>query len=122
MIQRLMHLIVSMILVAILGFILAWPSLMTFAVDLNLDEYSKSVRGGSCSIQEKERLLDLIDGLKERIDDGASISTFRWMRHDQAIQPLLEGGLTSDDARLLEREFLIIRGELAIEKERIDNP
>jgi hypothetical protein len=122
-IQRLFHCVSSMVVLAILGVILGWPSIKRFGICQHLDEYAHAVRGGSCAIGEKERILDLLDELQERVNRGESISSLRWFRHDQAICPLLEDGITSEKARLIERELLKARDELvSAERERTAKP
>jgi hypothetical protein len=121
-VQRFVHVVSSMVVVIVLLIVSGWSSLLRIAISQNLEEYAKSVRAGSCSLEEKLQILNLINLLEKRMDDGANISTFRWFRHDRAICPLLEGDVTSDRAQLIERELLKVRDELAIEKERTTNP
>ncbi len=60
----------------------------------------------------KERLLDVIERLEDRLDLGRSVDLLRWHRHAEAIQDMLDEGIVGDEVRLIERELERCEGEL----------
>lgn len=92
-------------------FVAAWslklfPAAEGMWITFELRHYARLVRQSDCFLGEKMRLLDRIDALEARIDDGASIGVLRWRRCSSIIDELCEQGITPDEVRLIERELL----------------
>ena len=83
----------------------AFPSASNWWVKLQVKEHARLVRQSSCSLTEKERLLDRLDALERRIEDGASIGLLRWHECSNVVEELCEQGITADEVRLIEREL-----------------
>ena len=88
------------------------PQLIELFVRLDLHSYAKVVRSSSCSLHDKERLLDQIDELDRKVQDGAKITALRWAEFHDAVGPLL-AALGADEVRLLERELQRLEAEIA---------
>lgn len=83
----------------------AFPSVSNWWIRLQVREHARLVRQSGCSLPEKERLLDRLDVVEGRIDDGASIGLLRWHECSRIVEELCEQGITSDEVRLIEREL-----------------
>lgn len=89
-----------------------WSSVVSMSIQHDLDEYGRLVRASKRSVGEKERLLDVIDSVEEKLDLGAVPSMRRWLRHDSVIRAMLARGITPDEVRLIERELQKFEKEL----------
>ena len=92
--------------------ILRWPSLVAFSVQHDLHDYAKTIRASDRNLEEKERLLDMIDSVETRLNNGATLSLWEWRVHNQSIHAMLEDGITADEVRLIERELQKVKAEL----------
>jgi hypothetical protein len=89
-----------------------WPSLVAFRIRQNLHDYGVTIRHCDCSLSDKERLLDILDDLEERVGRGEQSSLFLWADEDEIIRSLLKGRITPERVRLIERELLKVRRKL----------
>jgi len=100
-------------LLVVVGLLIAkWPSFVASGIRHDLHEYAKAIRGCDQSLSDKERLLDVIDALEVELDNGAMPSMFSWTAHNDAIKAMLDGGITSDEVRLIERELQKVERKL----------
>jgi site-specific recombinase XerD len=60
----------------------------------------------------KERLLDQVEKIEDDLRRGRCIGWLRWRETDQVIRDLLQGGINSEKARLMVREFKRLEKEL----------
>jgi hypothetical protein len=81
-----------------------WQRITSFMMEKDLRHYAQSVRVAEIELADKERLLDLIEGLEDRISDD-DFCYWKWYHHNHVIRSLLQKGITSDEARLIEREL-----------------
>lgn len=91
------------IVVALLAY--NWTALTGWQVGRDLRDYSQAIRRAECGIAEKERLLDQVEKIEDELGRGRCIGWLRWRETDQVIRDLLQGGINSDKARLVIREF-----------------
>lgn len=71
----------------------------------DLQDYGRAVRNATIAISDKERLLDHIDSVEDRLEQGKSTGYLRWRRTDGIIREILEDGIHGDEVQLLEREL-----------------
>jgi hypothetical protein len=95
-----------LILTALMGLLMiqAWPAIIRIGMDASLRRHATAVRNAAIPIEDKERLLDLIKSIEDRLHQE-EIILFEWARHDQAINEIKQGGIVGDEVRLIEREF-----------------
>jgi hypothetical protein len=79
----------------------------------DLHGYGRTVRGASCPIEEKLRLLDQIDNIEDLLGGGNYPPHRRWRRFDQVVNDLMTPRITPDDLVLLEREFSRLEDDLS---------
>ena len=82
-----------------------WTALTGWQVRCDLRDYSQAIRRAECGIAEKERLLDQVETIEDDLRRGRCIGWLRWCETDQVIRDLLQGGVNSQKARLMVREF-----------------
>jgi len=100
------------LLLALVVVIAQWPSLITFGIQHDLHEYAIAIRSCNQFLEDKERLLDLIDAVESQLENGAMPSMFGWTAHNDAIRAMLDDGITPDEIRLIERELQKAEREL----------
>lgn len=96
--------------VAVVG--LNWSSVYTLSVRHDLHHIAKQVRKSAVSLQQKERLLDQIDAIREQVRRGQQPSLVSWWEVSDAINDMLDGGIRDDEPRLIERELDRITNEI----------
>ena len=107
--------ITSIVLSALLLLvILNWNFLTKLQAGIDLRGFARVVRKSTLLLQDKERLLDVIEHLEDRVDLEESIDLVRWWQHAQAVDDMLESGIEGDEVRLIERE--LDRSEKDLEK------
>lgn len=96
----------TLILMALSGvlFVRVWPMIIRNGIDASLRRHASSVRKAAIPIDDKERLLDLIESLQGQLATE-KISLFQWAKHDQAFDEMEQGGIDFDEVRLIEREL-----------------
>ena len=82
-----------------------WQILTKLKAGVDLWGPARSVRRSTLVLQEKERLLDVIERLEDRLDLERSVDLLRWHKHAEAIQDMLDEGIVGDEVRLIEREL-----------------
>ena len=98
--------ITGIVLAAVLLFvILNWSFLTKLKVGIDLRGFARVVRKSTLLLHDKERLLDVIEHLEDRVDFEQSIDLMRWCQHAQAVDDMLEAGIEGDEVRLIEREL-----------------
>ena len=108
--------ITSIVLAAVLLFvILNWSYLTKLKAGIDLRGFARAVRKSTLLLHDKERLLDEIEHLEDRVDFEQSIDLIRWWQHAQAVDDMLEAGIERDEVRLIERE--LDRSERDLEKQ-----
>ena len=78
---------------------------MRAKIAFDLREYATEIRQSKLVVDDKVRLLDQIDELDGRLDEGCSLGLFRWWASNDAVRELIQGDITADEVRLLEREL-----------------
>ena len=107
--------VTSIVLAAVLLFvILNWSFLTKLKAGIDLRGFARAVRKSTLLLHDKERLLDEIEHLEDRVDLEESIDLMRWLQHAQAVDEMLEAGIEGDELRLIERE--LNRSEKDLEK------
>lgn len=81
-----------------------WVGLTGFEADLHT--YAKAVRRAKIPVHEKERMLDVIERLEDRVQNGERCNWLHWWRHDRTIREMLQQGIDGEEGRLIERELL----------------
>ena len=94
--------------------ILNWSFLTRLKAGIDLRGFARVVRKSTLLLDEKERLLDEIEWLEDRVDVNESVDLLRWYQHVQTIQEMLDAGIQGDEVRLIERE--LDRSEKDLEK------
>ncbi len=94
--------------VLLVGILVAvnWSTLSRFKIESDLRQYGRVVRQSNLMLDDKERLLDEIERLEDRLRLGEQINFRLWCRHHQTICEILDDGINGDEARLIERELL----------------
>ena len=92
--------------------VINWQILTKLKAGVDLWGLARAVRRSTLILQEKERLLDVIERLEDRLDLERSVDLLRWHRHAEAIQDMLNEGIVGDEVRLIERELERCEGEL----------
>src|SRR5450432_2011734 len=94
--------VTSIVLAAVLLFvILNWSFLTKLKVGIDLRGFARVVRKSTLLLHDKERLLDVIEHLEDRVDFEQSIDLMRWCQHAQAVDDMLEAGIEGDEVRLI---------------------
>ena len=107
--------ITGIVLAAVLLFmILNWSFLTKLKAGIDLRGFARAVRKSTLLLHDKERILDEIEHLEDRVDLEESIDLIRWWQHAQAVDDMLEAGIEGDEVRLIERE--LDRSETDLEK------
>ena len=105
MLKRLLQ-VTSIVLAAVLLLaILNWSFLTKLMAGIDLRGFARVVRKSTLLLHDKERLLDVIEHLEDRVDLEESIDLIRWWQHAQAVENMLEAGIVGDEVRLIEREL-----------------
>ena len=91
--------------ITLLLVVVNWHILTKFKAGVDLWYLARAVRRSTLLLQEKERLLDVIEHLEDRLDGKRSIDLLRWHRHAEAMQDMLNEGIVGDEVRLIEREL-----------------
>ena len=91
--------------ILILLLVLNFSGVSRFQIGMDLRGYARVVRQSDLNLHNKERLLDVIERLEDRLKSGQQIGLRAWCLHDQTIQELLADGIEGDEARLIEREL-----------------
>ena len=105
----------SIVLAAVLLFVgLNWSFLTKLKAGIDLRGFARVVRKSTLMLHDKERLLDVIEHLEDRVELEESIDLMRWWQHAQAVDDMLEAGIEGDEVRLIERE--LDRSENDLEK------
>lgn len=111
-VTRLIQMTAGVSVVLSLVLILTWPWCQVAIIRFSLHGYAAEVRRANRSLEEKERLLDRIEALDDRLRDGATIGTPRWIEAVGAIRKMLSNGIDPDEVRLIERELQRLEREL----------
>jgi hypothetical protein len=82
-----------------------WDWITSRDVRADLNDYGSAVRRSACPLQEKERLLDQIDALKDLLDVDATIGSSRWKEIDEAVRELIKYNISAEDTVLIAREL-----------------
>jgi len=94
------------------GGIWQWPRLHQWQIEGDLRDYARTARKSDLVLHQKEQLLDAIDRLQDRLEQGETIGFFRWRRCDEAVRDLTRAGITSDEVKLIVRELHRIESKL----------
>jgi hypothetical protein len=82
-----------------------WSTLSRFKIETDLRQYGRAVRQSKLMLDDKERLLNVIERLEDRLRLGEQINFRLWCRHHQTISEMVDDGIDGDEARLIEREL-----------------
>jgi hypothetical protein len=78
----------------------------------DLHRVSIQIERAEIGLEKKEYLLDQIDAIRRRLDAGASIPAVSWLEVKESIEVLLQGEITNDKIRLIERQLDRISREI----------
>lgn len=81
-------------------------------IEADLQDYARAVRRSAISFGEKERVLDVIDVIEDRLASGDQFGWFQWSRHNCIVRELLEKGIDGDEGRLIERELQRVKWKM----------
>ena len=109
---RLVQLATGLIAIAFVVAALNWSSVCCLGIRHDLYQMAKHVRKSDLGLQQKERLLDRIDAIRERVRHGRQPSVISWVEVNYAIHDMLDGGIRGDEPRLIERELDRITNEI----------
>jgi len=118
LLNSLVQLICLIVAAVVLLVILNWNLLTKLKAGTDLRGFAGAVRRSTLMLHDKERLLDVIEHLEDRVDLEESIGPLRWYQHAEAIQEMLDEGIVGDEVRLIERE--LDRAENDLEESRHD--
>lgn len=80
-------------------------SIKRIVIETKLRSYASAVRQSNVTLADKERLLEVVERLEDRVYNGQRIEWLRWSGHEEAIDQLLKKGINADEVRLIEREL-----------------
>ena len=103
--SRIATFIVVCVVILIVLVLFNWSTVSQFKIEKDLRDYARSARQSNLMLHDKERLLDVIERLEDRLRSGEQIEWRRWCLHDQTIREMLADGIETDEARLIEREL-----------------
>ena len=106
------HTAAILIVLLIAGAALTWSSWSRFKIDCDLTDIARDIRRSTLALKEKEQLLDQIEAIEDRIDTGATVSLYQWLRSNRAVRDMLRTGVTPANARLIERELRRVESRL----------
>jgi hypothetical protein len=109
---RLVQFALGVIAIAFVVAALNWSSVCCLGIRYDLYHMAKQVRKADLSLHQKERLLDRIDAIRERVRHGRPPSVISWVEVNYSIEDMLDGGLRDDEPRLIERELDRIVNEI----------
>jgi hypothetical protein len=94
------------------GVALSWTTWGRYKAGCDLADIAREMRQSSLSLSDKERLLDQIEAIEDRLDAGATVSLYQWLRSNRAVRDMLRAGITTDNAHLIERELRRVESRL----------
>ena len=106
------HTAAVFVILVFAGTALTWSSWSRFKIDCDLTDIARDIRRSSLALKDKEQLLDQIEAIEDRIDTGATLSLYAWLRSNRAVRDMLRAGVTPDNARLIERELRRVESRL----------
>src|SRR5436190_20716484 len=86
---RILQAVAGVLVILTLTLVLSWPWFQTAVIRNSLHGYAAQVRRANCSLSEKERLLDRIEALDDRLREGATVGTLRWLESDRIVREML---------------------------------
>jgi hypothetical protein len=78
----------------------------------DLHRLTMEIETTNIRLEKKEYLLDQIDAIRHRLHAGASIPAASWLEAKESIESLLQGKITDDKTRLIERQLDRITREI----------
>ena len=106
------HTAAIVVVLLIAGAALTWSSWSRFKVGCDLGDFARDIRRSTLALKDKEQLLDEIEAIEDRIDTGATLSLYAWLRSNRAVRDMLRTGVTPENARLIERELRRVESRL----------
>ena len=106
------HTAAVFVILVFAGAALTWPSWSRFKIDCDLTDMARDIRRSALALKDKEQLLDQIEAIEDRIDTGATVSLYHWLRSNRAVRDMLRTGVTPENARLIERELRRVESRL----------
>ena len=113
LLQKLGTVLFALAVVIVALTIYFWGAICQYRVQSDLRDFAHAVRKSTLSLNEKEKLLDILERFEDRLDQGEQIAWFDWSRRSQTVRELLRGGLEGDAAPLIRRELLRAEKHLA---------
>jgi hypothetical protein len=104
--SKIVHIICLAMLLAVVLAVLGWSTLCRTKIESDLRGFARVVRQSKLMLDDKERLLDAIERLEDRLKSGQQIDFQLCYRHHQTIWEMLDDGIGGDETRLIERELL----------------
>jgi hypothetical protein len=104
--RKIVQIICLAMLLAVLLVVLNWSALCRMKIEGDLRDCARTIRQSKLMLHDKERLLDAIERLEDRLRSGSQIDFWLWFRHHQTIHEMLDEEIKNDAVPLIEREFL----------------
>ena len=103
--SRLVQFLVLCMAILIVLVVVNWNTVSRIKIGTDLRGYARAIRQSNLNLHHKERLLDVIERLEDRLKSGEQINLRLWCLHDFTIREMLDVRIAGDEARLIEREF-----------------
>jgi uncharacterized membrane protein YcjF (UPF0283 family) len=101
--RKVIQIICLAMLFAVVLAVLDWRTICRMKIEDDLRDCARTVRQSKLMHHDKERLLDVVERLEDRLSSGGQIDFRLWFRHHQTIHEMLDDEI---EVRLLERELL----------------
>ena len=82
-----------------------WPVVKAGMIREDLHDYARAVRRSHRSLYDKWKLLDRIEAIEDRLDQGETVNIFKWQSTDEAIRDMLRYTISDDEVALIKREL-----------------
>src|SRR6476661_2483873 len=109
---RLLQAAVGLVVVAGIVAGLNWSSFHGLQMRYDLHKIAKQVRNADTSLKQKERILDQIDAIRDKVRHGRRPSWLSWWEVSDAVEDMTDWGIRGDEPRLIERELARLNREM----------
>ena len=106
LLQKLGSVLFAFVVAIVVLAVVNWGTILQYRVESDLRDDARYVRKAAISLSEKEKLLDLIERLEDKVEAGQQFGWFEWSRHNDVVREIFHGGLDAGKVQLIERELL----------------
>jgi len=82
-----------------------WPSAKRLKINHDLRAYSEAVRKSDLEIETRIDLLNQFDVILGEVEQGRCVGMMQWWSVNDCIRDMLEGDVTEDETKLIQREL-----------------